>query len=137
MVAHHLFAPPVLIPANVPGRETRRLAPKMSANVELITTLAALIREVDGSHSLGAAELAEALAERGVTMSSPPSRVYAAATLLSDGTVEPVSTSFTTRAEAEHDLAILRGDDYYRDRRPFIATSVVQHWHPVDTASAH
>lgn len=109
----------------------------MSANAELITTLATLIREVDGSYSQGAAQLAEALIERGVTMSSTPARVYAAATSLSDGTVEPVSTSFTTRAEAEHDLAILSGDDYYCDRRPFIATSVVPHWHPVDTASAH
>lgn len=108
-----------------------------NGNCELITTLASVIREVDGSHSLGAAALAEALIARGVTVSSPTSRVYAAATLLSDGTVEPISASFSTLAEAEQDLAILRGDDYYRDRRPFIATSQVPHWRPVEAAFLH
>lgn len=37
-------------------------------HVGTITALAALIREVDGSHSLGAAALAEALVRRGVTI---------------------------------------------------------------------
>lgn len=100
-------------------------------HADLITTLAAMIREVDGSHSLGAAALAEALVERGVTFEDPKARVYAAATVRSDGTVEPVSNPFDTRAQAEHDLALLLGDDYYRDCRPFIATSTAPVWRPV------
>lgn len=100
----------------------------------LIAALAALIREVDGRHVLGAAALAEALVERGVTFEDSGSRVYAAATVRRDGTVEPVSNPFGTRDEAEQELAGLLGDDYYRDCRPFIATSVAPVWRPVDLA---
>lgn len=42
-----------------------------NANPRQIETLAALIREVDGKHSLGAAALAEALAARGVRVAKP------------------------------------------------------------------
>lgn len=97
----------------------------------LISALAAMIREVDGSHSLGAAALAEALFERGVTFEDPNARVYAPATVRSDGTVEPVTNPFGTRAEAEQELAGLLGDDYYRDRRPFIATAIAPAWRAV------
>lgn len=45
----------------------RRNAASVAADrSEEITRLAALIREVDGNHSLGAAALAEALTDRGV-----------------------------------------------------------------------
>lgn len=98
----------------------------------LITALAAVIREVDGSHSLGAAALAEALVERGVTFKNHKVRVYAPATVRSDGTVEPVTNPFDTPAEAERELAGLLGDDYYRDQRPFIATSDAPVWRAVD-----
>lgn len=108
----------------------------MSDTSNLISTLAAVIREVDGNHSLGAAALAEALVARGVTLEDAKARVYAAATVRSDGTVEPVSNPFDTQAEAEHDLALLLGNDYYRDYRPFIATSTAPVWRPV-TAPAN
>ncbi|MBE5477861.1 hypothetical protein E3G68_005194 [Mycobacteroides abscessus] len=98
----------------------------------LVEILAALLRDVDGSHSLGAAALAEELVKRGVTIEVPGSRVYAPATLRSDGTVEPVSNSFRTRDLAERELTALMGDDYYRDRRLFVATSVAQVWQPAD-----
>ncbi len=39
-------------------------------SVDEINTLAALIREIDGNHTLGAAALAEALINRGVTLSA-------------------------------------------------------------------
>ncbi|QFS94623.1 hypothetical protein FIV07_28010 (plasmid) [Mycobacterium sp. THAF192] len=97
-----------------------------------VATLAALLREVDGNHTLGAAALAEALVKRGVTIETPGTRVYAPATVGSNGTIEPVSNSFSTRAEADQELAALLGDDYYRDRRPFIAASVTQVWRPVE-----
>lgn len=103
----------------------------ISQDAELVTTLAAVIREVDGSHSLGAAELAEALVERGVRISDPDRCVYAVATVCRDGTIEPVSNSFGTEAEAQQDLAVLCGDDYYRDREPFIASSSAQVWQRV------
>lgn len=78
---------------------------------------------------MGAAALAEALVERGV-LPEGSRRVYAAATVRSDGTVEPVSDLLPTRAAAE--LAGLLGYDYYRACSPFIATSVAQVWRPVD-----
>lgn len=97
----------------------------------LIATVATLIRQASGGHVLDAAQLAQVLVERGVTLVDQ-GRVYAAATVCDDGTVAPVSDSFATRTEAEHDLAVLLGDDYYRDRQPFIATSVLPAWRPVD-----
>ncbi len=108
-------------------------APQRSAvaPADLIGRLAALIREVDGSHSMRAAALAEALVERGVRPEGS-GRVYAAATVRSDGTVEPVSDLLPTRAAAEQELTGLLGDDYYRACSPFIATSVAQVWRPVD-----
>lgn len=42
-----------------------------SENPRQIEALAALIREVDGEHSLGAAALAEALVARGVRVTKP------------------------------------------------------------------
>jgi len=107
------------------GDETR------SGDSELIDTVAALIRDVDGSHTLGAAQLAEALVERGVTMADQTSRVFAAATVDSAGTIVPLSNSFPTQAEAQEDLAVLLGDDYYRDQRPFIATAIPPRWRTV------
>ena len=100
-------------------------------SAELITRVAALIRDVDGGHTLGAAQLAEALVERGVTIADPASRVFAAATFDSTGTIVPLSNSFPTQAEAQEDLAALLGDDYYRDQRPFIATAIAALWRPV------
>lgn len=44
----------------------RNLARIAEARTEDVARLAALIREVDGDHSLGAAALAEALIDRGV-----------------------------------------------------------------------
>lgn len=41
-------------------------------NIQMVERLAALIREVDGGHSLGAAALAEALVKRGVTIQLTP-----------------------------------------------------------------
>lgn len=102
-----------------------------AAPADQIGRLAALIREVDGSHSMGAAALAEALVERGVRFEDSGC-VYAAATVRADGTVEPVSNPLPTRVAAEQELAGLLGDDYYRDCSPFIATSVAQIWRPVD-----
>lgn len=99
----------------------------------LVAAVAMLIRQVDGGgQALGAAQLARALVERGVTLVDQGPRVYAAATVRNDGTVAPISDSFDTRTEAEHNLAVLLGDDYYRDRRPFVATSVLPAWRPVD-----
>lgn len=105
-------------------------------NVHLIAKLADLIREVDGSHSLGAATLAEALIERGVTLNGFGARRYAAATELEDGTVQPISSAFNTLGEAERDLAVLLGDDYYRDRRPFIAAGTEPTWRRVDVTAS-
>lgn len=120
---------------NAPSQLHRSRAPHMPETVDdaadLITALAAVIRQVDGSHSLGAAALAEALVEHGVRFEDPQLRVYAPATMLRDGTVEPVTNPFNTRAEAEEELAGLLGDDYYRDRRPFIATSIAPVWRAV------
>ncbi|AOS94878.1 hypothetical protein AN480_27795 (plasmid) [Mycobacterium intracellulare subsp. chimaera] len=62
-------------------------------------------------------------------------RVYAAAALNSDGEVQPVSTSFETPAQAGQDLAGLLGDDYFRDRQPFVATAIVQKWRPLEPAT--
>lgn len=103
----------------------------------LVTTLAALIREVDGDHSMGAAQLAEALIQRGVAVATPAEQQYAAAVLSSNGTVEPVSSTFEMRAEAERDLAVLLGDDYYRDRQPFLATAMKQTWTLLEPTTAH
>lgn len=100
-------------------------------DADLITRVAALIRDVDGSHTLGAAQLAEALVERGVTMADPTAHVFAAATVDSAGAIVPLSNSFPTQAEAQEDLAVLLGDDYYRDQRPFIATSIPPLWRPL------
>lgn len=123
-------------PAEVLGEQgsvARRIAqPAAVAPADQVGRLGALIREVDGSHSMGAAALAEALFERGVRFEDPGLRVYAAATVRADGTVEPVSNPLPTRDAAEQELAGLLGDDYYRDCRPFIATSVTQIWRPVD-----
>lgn len=102
------------------------------ADPNVVGTLAALLREVDGSHSLGAGALAEELVKRGVTIEDLGSRVYAPAAFRSDGAIEPVTNSFSTRSQAEQELAGLLGDDYYRDRQPFLATSVAQIWRPVD-----
>lgn len=99
-------------------------------DTSLVTALAAAIRQVDGSHSLGAAALAEALVERGVTVGDR--KVYAPATLRSDGTVEPVTNPLDTQAKAEQELAGLLGDDYYRDQRLFIATSIAPVWRAVE-----
>ncbi|WP_131722473.1 hypothetical protein [Mycolicibacterium conceptionense] len=107
------------------------------AEPSLVDTLAALLREVDGSHSLGAAALAEELVKRGVTIEVAGSRVYAPAALRGDGTIEPVSNSFSTLDLAEQELAGLLGDDYYRDCRPFVATSVAQVWRPVEVPQVH
>ncbi|CAN3132292.1 hypothetical protein ACNUDN_30655 [Mycobacterium sp. smrl_JER01] len=104
------------------------------SNAALITTLAAVIRDVDGAHRLGAAELAEALVSRGVTITDPAEQLYATAVDAGDGTVQPVSTPSRTSTEAEDDLATLLGDDYYRDRRPFIATAPRQIWSPIAPA---
>lgn len=108
-----------------------------SDNTVSVTTLAALIRRVDGGHCMGAAQLAEALMQHGVTIAGPAEQQYAAAISRGDGTVEPVSSPFATRAEAEHDLAVLLGDDYYRDRRPFVATATKQTWTPLEPATVH
>jgi len=43
-------------------------------DADTIATLAALIREIDGSHELGAAALAEALVHRGVTFTTATPR---------------------------------------------------------------
>lgn len=104
-------------------------------DIELITTLSDLIREVDGSHSLGAAALAEALVERGVTLEGFGARRYAAATELEGGTVLPISGIFDTLGEAERDLAVLLGDDYYRDRRPLIAAATETIWRRVEVTA--
>lgn len=40
----------------------------MNQNEDVVTALAEIIRRVDGSHTLGAAALAEALVENGVTL---------------------------------------------------------------------
>lgn len=108
-------------------------------NAEQITAIAAVIRDVDGAHTLGAAALAEALVDRGVRIPGPTEWLYAAAAVAdADGMVHPVSAPFPTAAEAEQELATLLGDDYYRDRRPFIATTPRQLWNPVaDTATSH
>lgn len=108
-----------------------------SDNAAAVTALAALIRRVDGDHSMGAAQLAEALIQHGVTIAGQTEQQYAAAVSRDNGTVEPVSSTFGTRAEAEHDLAVLLGDDYYRDRRPFVATAAKQTWTPLEPATFH
>ncbi len=56
--------------------------------------------------------------------------VFAVATRLGDGSIRALSKSFGTRGEAEHELAVLMGDDYYRDQRPFVATSWKPQWFP-------
>lgn len=53
--------------------EAARLDAWVSAvNIQMVERLAALIREVDGDHSLGAAALAEELVKRGVTIQLTP-----------------------------------------------------------------
>lgn len=116
---------------NSPPTEHEALRTQNDGTAGLIATVATLIRQASGEHVLDAAQLAQVLVERGVTLVDQ-GRVYAAATVCDDGTVAPVSDSFATRTEAEHELAVLLGDDYYRDRRPFIATSVLPEWRPVD-----
>jgi hypothetical protein len=99
----------------------------------LIEAVAELIRDVDGSHELGAAALAEALVHRGVTLRARgEQRVYAVATKPRDGNARAMSESFTTLDAAMHELAVMRGDDYYLDQHPFIATCVETPWVPVD-----
>lgn len=99
----------------------------------VIEHLAAVIREVDGRHQLGAAALAEALVDRGVTIKAQPERrAYAVAARHHDGTTRALSQSFATLSEAAHELARMRGDDYYRDQHPFVATCAESPWVPVD-----
>ncbi|SKY96894.1 Uncharacterised protein [Mycobacteroides abscessus subsp. bolletii] len=53
--------------------EAARLDAWVSAvNIQMVERLAALIREVDGDHSLGPAALAEELVKRGVTVQLSP-----------------------------------------------------------------
>jgi hypothetical protein len=56
--------------------------------------------------------------------------VFAVATRLGDGSIRALSKSFASRGEAEQELAVLLGDDYYRDQRPFVATSWKPQWFP-------
>lgn len=99
----------------------------------VIDKLAAVIREVDGRHKLGAAALAEALVDRGVTIKTQAERrTYSVAARHRDGNTRALSQSFATLSEAAHELARMRGDDYYRDRHPFVATCVESPWVPVD-----
>ncbi len=99
----------------------------------VIEELAAVIRAVDGSHELGAAALAEALVNRGVTIKAQAERrAYAVAARHRDGNTRALSQSFATLGEAAHELAWMRGDDYYRHRHPFVATCVEAPWVPVD-----
>lgn len=102
-------------------------------HAEVVETVAAMIREADGSHELGAAALAEALVNRGVTIKTGnESRTYAVATRLRDGCTRVLSTTFPTPADAARELAVMLGDDYYRDQHPFVATTVESPWVPVD-----
>jgi hypothetical protein len=102
-------------------------------DAEVVQTVAAMIREVDGNHQLGAAALAEALVNHGVTIKTGTERrTYAVATKLRDGTTRALSTTFPTPGEAAHELAVMLGDDYYRDQHPSIATTVESPWVPVD-----
>lgn len=100
---------------------------------DVTETVAAIIREVDGNHELGAAALAEALVNRGVTVKAQAERrAYAVATRLRDGSTRALSTTFATPGEAARELAVLLGDDYYRDQNPFVATTVQSPWVLVD-----
>lgn len=102
-------------------------------DAEVIETVAAMIREVDGNHELGAAALAEALVNRGVTIKTTAQRrTYAVATRLGDGSTRALSIAFATPSEAARELAVMQGDDYYRDQHPFVATTVESPWVPVD-----
>ncbi|GAB1816074.1 hypothetical protein [Mycobacterium sp. MUNTM1] len=76
-------------------------------SAESINALATLIREVDGSHTLGAAALAETLVVRGVTITAREQWAYAVATRNSDASIRALSQSFATPREAEHELAVL------------------------------
>lgn len=102
-------------------------------DASVIEAVAAMIRDVDGNHDLGAAALAEGLVARGVTIKPQPERrVYAVATTLPDRTTRPLSTTFPTPGAAAQELAAMLGDDYYRDQQPFIATTVEPQWVPID-----
>lgn len=45
---------------------------------------------------------------------------YAMVTRLGDGTLSAMSKACETAGEAERELAWMLGDDFYRDRHPFI-----------------
>lgn len=62
--------------------------------------------------------------------------VFAVATQLGDGSIRALSKSFGTRGEAEHELAVLLGDDYYRDQRPFVAASWEPRWLRLDATTS-
>lgn len=83
-------------------------------------------RKRHGAHVL------DVLNANDIEVTEADGHVYAAAAADSDGTIRPVSRAFGTRSEAEDDLATLRGDDYYRDRQPFVATAIAQTWRPIE-----
>lgn len=62
--------------------------------------------------------------------------VFAVVTQLGDGSIRALSKSFGTRGEAEHELAVLLGDDYYRDQRPFVAASWEPRWLRLDATTS-
>jgi hypothetical protein len=65
-----LPSPPLVI--GEPGPAARHMSQRRAVERTVeIETLAALIREVDGDHSLGAAALAERLVDRGVAAPRP------------------------------------------------------------------
>lgn len=60
-------------------------------------------------------------------------RFYAVAVKGADGVIQEVSGSFATFEEASRELSQLLGDDFYRDRDPFVATRLEEPWTLVQT----
>ncbi|WP_131823274.1 hypothetical protein [Mycobacteroides chelonae] len=79
-----------------------------------------------------AAHVLEILNDNDIEVIEADGRVYAAAAVEDTGTVCPISRTFGTQTEAEQDLAVLLGDDYYKDRQPFIAAAPSQTWRPIE-----
>lgn len=90
----------------------------------------------DQARKSHAAHVLDVLNANGVTAADADARLFAAATVAGDGTIQPVPGTFTTAAQAEEDLAALLGDDYYRDRHPFVAATLTPTWRPIEPAAA-
>ncbi|WP_396909944.1 hypothetical protein [Mycolicibacterium sp.] len=90
----------------------------------------------DQARKAHAAHVLDVLNADDVTVVDADARLFAAATVAGDGTIQPVSGTFSTAAQAEEDLAALLGDDYYRDRHPFVATAIAPTWRPIEPAAA-